>query len=217
MPVKHFAFEGPDGCGKSTLVTNVVEALKAEGHNAIRTWHPGTTDIGCLLTRIIKRPEEFDLKRPCDLTIQLMMMADFAQFQIMLNKLDALEETIIVVSDRHNLISAPCYGTAADLKFEIFELLTQVIGPRRSSALFFVSCPDDVVRSRMTGRNLDSFESRNSDFHKAVAEAYQGFIRGNYSNYVGKIAERSSVLDGTKDPADLVREVKETILTIVGS
>ena len=67
----YIAFEGLEGCGKSTHVTRLAEKI-----NAVATREPGGTRIGALLRGILADPENTDLDSRTEL---LLMTADRAQ------------------------------------------------------------------------------------------------------------------------------------------
>ena len=99
----YIAFEGLEGCGKSTHVTRLAEKI-----NAVATREPGGTRIGALLRGILADPENTDLNSRTEL---LLMTADRAQHMS-----DLIEPTLQrgqhVVSDRsvYSSIAYQGYG-----------------------------------------------------------------------------------------------------------
>jgi len=56
---KYIAFEGLEGCGKSTHVKRLAETL-----GAVATREPGGTRIGAMLRAILADPENTDIDPP---------------------------------------------------------------------------------------------------------------------------------------------------------
>ncbi|MBI2346466.1 MAG: dTMP kinase, partial [Deltaproteobacteria bacterium] len=69
-------FEGIEGSGKTTLISQVAKVLHAEGHEAIVTREPGGTLIGDAIRQILLSPEHEGMEA---LTELLLYAASRAQ------------------------------------------------------------------------------------------------------------------------------------------
>ncbi|HHW09948.1 MAG TPA: dTMP kinase [Firmicutes bacterium] len=91
----YIAFEGIDGCGKTTQAKLLVQRLQKLGHAALYTREPGATRLGMVLRQLLLNEEG----RMAWETEVLLMAADRAQHINEVVK-PALEQGTIVVSDR---------------------------------------------------------------------------------------------------------------------
>ena len=73
---KFITFEGGEGCGKSTQVKRLKEALEKEGREVLLTREPGGTWLSEEIRHLIK---DQDTDAPCDRTELLLFLAARAQ------------------------------------------------------------------------------------------------------------------------------------------
>ena len=93
---RFITFEGGEGCGKSTQVKRLKEALEREGVRVLLTREPGGTWLSEEIRRLIKDQET---DAPCDRSELLLFLA--ARAQLVKNVIrPALEAGTWVVSDR---------------------------------------------------------------------------------------------------------------------
>lgn len=101
--------EGIDGCGKSTQVKRVVEALEHLGFDVVTTRYPGGTPEGQVIRNLFK-DETMSLDK---LSAQLLLGGDMAQTRARVIE-PALAAGRVVVSDRWGTVSSPAYSTAGE-------------------------------------------------------------------------------------------------------
>ena len=93
---RFITFEGGEGCGKSTQVKRLKEALEKDGVEVVLTREPGGTWLSEEIRRLIK---DQATDAPCDRSELLLFLA--ARAQLVRNVIrPALEEGTWVVSDR---------------------------------------------------------------------------------------------------------------------
>lgn len=96
--------EGPDGCGKTTQVERLVEALRSRGVDVVRTREPGGTPLGRQLRQLLLGHSAdgypADGRGPAPITEMLLMAADRAQHVHEVIG-PALARGAVVVSDRY--------------------------------------------------------------------------------------------------------------------
>jgi len=81
------AFEGIDGCGKSTQVKLLTESLKNAGHRVYSTYEPTDSPIGSVIRNIFKHRIEADHR-----TIAGLFVAD--RLDHLLNKTNGILKKI---------------------------------------------------------------------------------------------------------------------------
>jgi dTMP kinase len=168
MPGDHplyVAFEGAEGCGKSTQA-----ALLADALGAVLTRETGGTDVGQRLRQILHDVGVIDLDDRAEL---LIVAADRAQHiaRVVRPALDAGQP---VVSDRsvYSALAYQGYGRGLDVE-EIRRINDWAMRGVWPTLVVLLDAPTDVLAARLHGRDLDRFERAGEDFHERVIDAYR--------------------------------------------
>lgn len=156
------AFEGTDGCGKSTQAKKLAETIEA-----LLTWEPGNTAIGEMIRYVLLNQRESMTFR-CE---ALLFAADRAEHVHSIVR-PSLEKGVHVVSDRSVWSSVMYQGIGRGLGAEkILE-----IGSWASDNI----TPDIVVHLRSDPRKAlekittpDRIESEGYDFMQKVEEGFR--------------------------------------------
>jgi dTMP kinase len=156
----YIAFEGSEGCGKSTQSRRLADAL-----GAVHTRETGGTPIGQRLREILHDTTVTDLD---DRAEALIVAADRAQHiaDVVRPALDAGRH---VVSDRtvYSTLAYQGYGRGLPLD-QLRELNRWAIGDLWPDLVILLTVPDDITRDRMERRELDRFERAGDAFHERV-------------------------------------------------
>jgi dTMP kinase len=198
MPGFFVSFEGIEGCGKSTQVKLLAEALRAEGHEVVVTREPGGTSIGQTLRRILLEPLATPLAPGAEV---LLMLADRAQ-HVQDVIAPGLRANKIVISDRFvdSTTAYQGYGRGMDLDL-LARLNTFACGGYipKLTLLLDVPVAEGLRRAqqRRGGTVADHFEAESVAFHERVRT---GFLE------VARIEpQRVYVIDTTR-PVDIVQQ-----------
>ena len=114
---KFITFEGGEGCGKSTQVKRLKEALEREGVEVVLTREPGGTWLSEEIRHLIK---DQTTDAPCDRSELLLFLA--ARAQLVKNVIrPALEAGKWVVSDRFSDSTLAYQGYGRGLPLEILK------------------------------------------------------------------------------------------------
>lgn len=189
---RYIAFEGAEGCGKSTQA-----AGRAERTGALLTRETGGTDIGVRLRTILHDTTVDDLS---DRAEALIAAADRAQHIDEVVR-PALGSGRDVVSDRSvfSTMAYQGYGRQLDL-----EPLRQVnhwaTGGLWPDLVVFMDTPDDIMAERMSRRELDRFESAGSNFHDRVITGFRTMAAQDPTRWItvpaiGTIAQVGAQVD----------------------
>jgi len=194
---RYIAFEGLEGCGKSTHVTRLAAAL-----GAVATREPGGTTIGASLRATMIDATNTMLSPRAE---ALLMAADRAQH---LDELvtPALQRGQHVISDRsaYSSLAYQGYGRQLDLAM-LKQFNSWAIGNRWPDLVVYIDVPLDILLERLKKRELDRFEREDRSFFERIAHGFNEMAKAE--------PDRWLIVDGTP-PKD---ELAATILREVAS
>jgi len=184
------AFEGGEGCGKSTQARRLADAL-----GAVATREPGGTAVGSRLREILLDPGTVDL---ADRAEALLMAADRAQHLAELVA-PTLATGRHVVSDRsaYSSIAYQGYGRGLPIA-EVRGLSEWAADGVWPDLVVLLEVPHDVASGRLTG-GLDRMERLGDAFHRRVGEGFRELAAAEPDRWV--------VVDGT----ELVEQVAAAV------
>jgi dTMP kinase len=161
----YIAFEGAEGCGKSTQAARLADRI-----GAVLTRETGGTEIGARLRALLHDTTIHNLHPRAE---ALITAADRAQ-HIAEVVLPALQAGRPVVSDRSVYSSLAYQGHGRQLDVDEIRHLnewgTSGVWP---STVVFLDTPDDVIAERMSRRDLDRFEAAGEEFHARVLAGFR--------------------------------------------
>jgi dTMP kinase len=189
------AFEGVDGCGKSTQA-----ALLAERLGALLTFEPGATTLGAWLRRVLLEVG----RGPIDPRAEALLMgADRAQHVAEVIE-PALAAGSWVVTDRFSAstLAYQGYGRGLDLD-ELEQVIAFATNGLSPDLTLLLDVPPEVARGRRNQTAPDRFEGEDETFLGRVAAGFSELARAD--------PERWAVIDG----AGAVEEVAATVWAAV--
>jgi dTMP kinase len=186
---RYIAFEGAEGCGKSTQAAHYAEVI-----GAVLTRETGGTDIGARLREILHDTSVGNLAARSE---ALITAADRAQHLTEVVR-PALDAGRIVVSDRsvYSTLAYQGYGRQLDVGEvgRINEWATDGLWPE---LVVFMDTPDEVISERMSRRKLDRFEAAGDDFHRRVIEGFRTMAAADPDRWI-TVAAIGSIDDVAK-------------------
>ena len=197
---RYIAFEGLEGCGKSTHVTRLATSL-----NGFTTREPGGTAIGASLRAAMLDTANTMLSPRAE---ALMMAADRAQHLDEL-VLPALNAGTHVVSDRsaYSSLAYQGYGRLLDID-ELKRFNNWAIAGNWPDLVVFIDVPLDTLLERLKKRELDRFEREDRTFFERI---YTGFHTMAAAN-----PERWLVVDGTPPKDELAVTIANAVKQRLG-
>ena len=161
----YIAFEGAEGCGKSTQ-----DARLALDIGALLTRETGGTDIGARIREILHDTDVHNLNSRAE---AMLTAADRAQHIAEVVK-PALDAGRSVVSDRsvYSSLAYQGYGRQLDVE-EIRHLNKWGTNGTWPHVVVFLDTPDAVIDERMSKRALDRFEAAGDAFHQRVLDGFR--------------------------------------------
>ena len=172
---KFITFEGGEGCGKSTQVKRLKEALEREGVEVVLTREPGGTWLSEEIRRLIK---DQATDAPCDRSELLLFLA--ARAQLVKNVIrPALEAGKWVVSDRFSDSTIAYQGYGRGLPLDILKDMNDFAceGLKPDLTLLLDVTPE-TSRARMhlreaaTNTTADRIEQAGDEFHDRLRKGF---------------------------------------------
>jgi dTMP kinase len=198
-------FEGIEGCGKSTHVTLLAQALRTRGYDVIATREPGGTSIGQTLREILLHSATTPLAQGTEL---LLMLADRAQHvQDVISP--GLREGKVVISDRFVDSTVAYQGHGRGIERELLARLnTFACNGCLPVLTILLDLPVEeglrrALKRRGAAEAADHFEAESVAFHQRVRE---GFLTVAHAE-----PQRVYVLD-SRQP---IEAIHQEIVTVV--
>ncbi len=197
------SFEGCDGCGKTTALSNVLKRLEEKGIHPLVTREPGGSRIAEDIRNIIldKRNVEEDAR-----TEALLYAASRRQHLVEI-VLPALKEGKLVISDRYIDSSLAYQGYARGIGIdEVLSINAFAIDNVYPDLTFFLdlSPEEGLKRMKERTRGSDRLDDEAFSFHEKVYEGYQ-IVNERFKDRIIKI-------DAKPSPDVIADEIVEHIL-----
>lgn len=177
MPRTFVVVEGPDGSGKTTLATTLVDRLLETGQSVIHVREPGGTPSAELLRDLVLNHGEYDWSDPAELFLILAARAELVQKVIR----PALQDGGIVVSDRFELSTIAYQAIGRQLGRTAVEATLRLASGGLTPDLTLVLDVEPGVgqaRQAVAGKPPDRIEQAAQDLHDRVSAFYAG-VRGD--------------------------------------
>jgi dTMP kinase len=196
----YIAFEGAEGCGKSTQARRLADAL-----GAVHTRETGGTAIGERLRAILHDTAVTGLD---DHAEALIVAADRAQHLAEVVR-PALAAGRHVVSDRsvYSTLAYQGYGRGLPVE-EVRRVNEWAIGDTWPDLVVLLTVPDDVTEERMRKRELDRFEQAGDDFHARVVDGFAAMATADPDRWV--------VIDASGPRDDVSRRIRSEVRDRLG-
>jgi dTMP kinase len=188
------AFEGVDGCGKSTQVRRIA-ALRG----ALATFEPGDTALGLALRAVALDPSV----SMTPLAEVLVMAADRAQHVATVIE-PALATGVDVVCDRYSgsTLAYQGFGRGVDLD-AVRRVVEVATGGLEPDLTVLLDCPPDVTAARRgsRARGDDRFESSDAAFTERVRAGFLELAAASPTWRVVDASQRRDAVDLDVDVA----------------
>ena len=190
-------FEGPDGCGKSTITTLVYEALK-DKYEVIRTREPGGTPISEEIRDMILDVNNSSMTYRTEALLYAASRAQHVEEKI----IPAVEAGKVVLCERFVLSSIAYQGYGRGLGEEDIRLINDfATGGIKPDVTFLFDMKGRSSVDRKLKAGGDRLEISGNDFHKRVNAAYEKLAK----------SEDYYIIDAT----ETIEEVKNKVLDIL--
>lgn len=172
----YIAFEGAEGCGKSTQAARLAATI-----GAVLTRETGGTAIGARIRDLLHDTSVHNLAPRAE---ALLTAADRAQHLAEV-VIPALDSGRSVVSDRsvYSTLAYQGYGRELDVD-EVRRINHWGTGGVWPSIVVFLDTPDEVIAERMSRRDLDRFEAAGDAFHARVLQGFRAMAGADPQHWI---------------------------------
>jgi dTMP kinase len=187
-------FEGPEGAGKTTVITDIYDQLVKEGRNVVLTREPGGIRIAEKIRSIILDNEHQEM----DAKTEALLYAAARRQHLAEKVVPALNEGYIVLCDRFVDSSLAYQGFARGLGIdEVLTINQFAIGEMMPELTIFFDIDPEEGLARIadnSDREQNRLDKESITFHRSVYEGYKELIRRYPDRIVTTDATLSKVL-----------------------
>lgn len=207
------AFEGIDGCGKSTQIERSRAWLsdpQGAGRDVVLLREPGGTDLGERVREVVLHGGSCE-----PLTEMLLYMASRAELY-RLEVLPALSTGRVVLLDRSHYSTAAYQGAGLGLDEQrILDLASWVTDRREPDLIVLLDVPVDVAEARRTGGARSAEAADEGDRIERRGAEYFERVRAAYLGYAARDPSRFLTIDARGAPDEVARQVREGLQNVL--
>jgi len=197
-------FEGPEGAGKTTVISKIYDLLKAEGRQVILTREPGGIQIAEKIRTVILDTKNTEM----DAKTEALLYAAARRQHLVEKVIPALQDGSIILCDRFIDSSLAYQGYARGLGIDnVLQINQFAIGETMPDlTVFFDINPEEGLAriAQNNNRELNRLDKENISFHEKVYEGYQELLK-RYPNRIVKTNARLSETDVIENVWKIVR------------
>ena len=170
-------FEGPEGAGKTTVISTLYNRLKAEGRQVILTREPGGIEIAEKIRTIILDNNHTEM----DAKTEALLYAAARRQHLVEKVIPALNNGTIVLCDRFIDSSLAYQGYARNLNVDDVLLINQfaIENTMPDLTVFFDINPEEGLAriNKNNEREKNRLDKESINFHQKVYEGYKELIQ----------------------------------------
>ncbi|MDR7080371.1 dTMP kinase [Neobacillus niacini] len=194
-------FEGPDGAGKTTIISMVAKELKG----ALLTREPGGIDIAEQIRKVILDKENIAM----DSRTEALLYAAARRQHLVEKVKPALEDGKVVLCDRFVDSSLAYQGHARGLGIdEVYSINQFAIDKMMPDLTIYFDIEPELGLQRINknkGREVNRLDLEHLDFHQKVREGYH-MVLERFPNRIVKIDASGEVNDVYSTTMDVIKE-----------
>lgn len=190
------AFEGIDGCGKSTQLRLAAQHLADEGHSVVTTREPGGTAIAEKIRELLIAPAHTEMCDESELLLYLAARAQHVREKI----IPSLEKGATVLCDRFQMATFAYQGFGRSIPLPFLTTVNNFATGGLAPDITFVfdlSVETSFSRMKAMNKQHDRLELGGGDFFSRIHRGYrtlaaqdpQGTVLINGDQPIDTIAE----------------------------
>ena len=195
---KFITFEGGEGCGKSTQIRRLKEALEKEGVEVLLTREPGGTWLSEEIRHLIK---DQMTDAPCDRSELLLFLA--ARAQLVRNVIrPALEAGKWVLSDRFSDSTLAYQGYGRGLPLDDLRQMNDfACEGLKPDLTLLLDVDPEVSRARM--RSREAATNTTADRMERAGEEFHARLRAGFATLAKAEPDRIVTIDANGTPDEV--------------
>jgi len=198
------AFEGCEGCGKSTQAGLLYDELLRRNKPVVLTHEPGGTPLGDNVRKILKVKRDYAISPLAELLLFNSCRAQLMRDVI----LPALGKGVSVVCDRFTGSTLAYQGYGRGLELEtVASINSAATGGLEPDLIFLLDLQPQAGLKRKRNTNDDRFEAEDITFHRRV--------RDGYLELAGRDPARWIVLEAQQPISALGKAVLDRVLPLL--
>jgi dTMP kinase len=182
--------EGPEGAGKSTILSKLYQQLVKDGYDVMQTREPGGISIAEQIREVILNKENTAM----DKRTEALLYAAARRQHLVEKVIPAIENGSIVICDRFIDSSLAYQGNAREIGMtEVMNINQFAIEDRMPDLTLYFDIEPEAGLQRIAqhdGREVNRLDLESLDFHERVREGYQALIN--------QYPERIKVIDASR-------------------
>ena len=190
-------FEGPEGCGKTTQIKLLAEALTARGANVLSLREPGGTSIGDQIREVLHDLRNTEMHARAEILLYNAARAQIVEQRIKPH----LAAGGIVLCDRFadSTLAYQGHGRGLDLADvrHIVAFATQNLKP--DLTLYLDIDVEAGLARRRTGGEWNRMDDQTVEFYRRVSEGYRALMAEEPQRWVS--------IDAARDVAQIQRDI----------
>ena len=203
---RFITFEGGEGCGKSTQVKRLKEALEREGLEVLVTREPGGTWLGEQIRSLLK---DQDTDAPCARAELLLFLASRAQ-QVRNVMRPALERGAWVVSDRFSDSTMAYQGYGRGLPLDVLRVANDFACEGLKPDLT-VLLDVDTETSRARLRTREAATNTTADRIEQAGDAFHARLRQGFLEMAAQEPNRIVTIEASGTPDEVWEKVWKSL------
>lgn len=193
MKGKFITFEGPDGCGKTTIVEMIYKKLEDLGYKVIKTREPGGTDISEKIRDVILDVNNDEMSPRCEALLYAASRAQHTEEKI----IPYLNKGYIVLCERYILSSYAYQGYGRGLLEGVVAINEFATSGLRPDLTILLMGDYRVGLERKNEMGADRLELESTDFHKKVYKGYEEIAKYEDVTVIDANSELETVFNNT--------------------
>lgn len=194
------SFEGGEGCGKTTQIAKLSDALSARNIEHVSTREPGGTLLAEALRNIVVQPQKEEWQPMSEMLVFLAARNEHLHKVI----LPALEKDMCVVTDRFHDSSRVYQGMAKECGLETYDMLHRLLFPNIMPTLTFLLDIDPQLGLKRAASRHDKdtrFEQLDIAFHHTLREGFLSLARAEPQRFI--------ICDASQDKESLHQQIMQ--------
>lgn len=199
---KFLVFDGPDGSGKSTQLSQFLAATKRAGIRVTEVREPGGTEIGeKIRDALLEHLDREEMSLRCEMLLYMASRAQLCEQVVG----PALKRGDLVVADRFVASTYAYQGAAGGIPYEEIESAAKIamVGVEPDATLIF-DVDQETAASRLNPL-LDRMEAKGAEFHARVRNGYRSLVESDPN------AQRYLKVDAKGTPDEVFENIKRVL------